>query len=104
LAVVSQIADRIVVLRHGRVVEEGPTRDLIANPRMAYTRALLSVRKESRCTIKRDNAEGPLLEVDGVSASYSNGVPVLDSVSTTVMPAETVAVVGESGSGKSTLA
>ncbi|MEC7570787.1 MAG: ATP-binding cassette domain-containing protein, partial [Pseudomonadota bacterium] len=45
LAVVAQIADRVMVLRHGREVESGATGPLIANPREDYTAALLSVRK-----------------------------------------------------------
>ena len=42
LAVVNQISDRAIVLRHGELVEEGPTRELLDNPRHAYTRQLRS--------------------------------------------------------------
>src|SRR5260221_322037 len=104
IAFVAQIADRIMVLRHGRVVEEGATRALLASPREDYTRALLAVRK-TRADKVEHAAGGPvLLEVDGITASYASGLPVLQEVSLTVAKGDTVAVVGESGSGKSTLA
>src|SRR5260221_9994947 len=77
LAVVAQIADRIMVLRHGRVVEEGATRALLANPREDYTRALLAVRT-TRAGKVEHAAGGPgLPEVDGMTASYASGRPVL---------------------------
>jgi peptide/nickel transport system ATP-binding protein len=103
LAVVSQMADRIMVLRYGNMVEEGTSRDLIANPKKNYTRQLLSVRefrKEEQADIDEDL---PLLRVENVSASYGV-VQVLKDVSVVIHKARTVAVVGESGSGKSTLA
>lgn len=43
LAVVAQMADRVMVLRYGALVEEAPTRDMLANPRMAYTKSLWAV-------------------------------------------------------------
>jgi peptide/nickel transport system ATP-binding protein len=104
LAVVAQIADRIMVLRHGRLVEEGPTRDLLANPREDYTRALLAIRKTRADKVDHADTGPVLLEVDGVTASYATGLPVLRDVSLQVAKGDTVAVVGESGSGKSTLA
>ena len=103
LAVVSQMADRIMVLRHGNMIEEGSARDLIANPKKNYTRQLLAVRgfrKEEQVEIDEDL---PLLRVENVSASYG-AVQVLKNVSVDIYKARTVAVVGESGSGKSTLA
>jgi len=103
LAVVAQMADRIMVLRHGNLVEEGDARAMLANPREEYTRQLLSVRS-FRKAATGDAEQAPLLKVEGVTASYGSGPKVLDDVSVEIGHARTVAVVGESGSGKSTLA
>ncbi len=104
LAVVSQVADRIMVLRHGDLVEEGRTSSLLASPRRNYTRALLSVRKGGGERVDHPERGQRLLEVSDVTASYVDGIPVLRQVSLDVSRSKTVALVGESGSGKSTLA
>jgi peptide/nickel transport system ATP-binding protein len=104
LAVVSQVADRIMVLRHGKLVEEGDTREILANPQQDYTRALLSVRKGQTEKIKHAEGGKPLLKVNNITAAYANRVLVLQDVNVTVTRGKTIAVVGESGSGKSTLA
>ncbi len=104
LAVVAQVADRIMVLRHGKLVEEGDTREMLANPKQDYTRALLSVRKGGAEKVKHADEGKPLLEVNNVTAAYANRVLVLQDVNVTVTRSKTIAVVGESGSGKSTLA
>ncbi|WP_417281655.1 ABC transporter ATP-binding protein [Bosea vestrisii] len=101
LAVVTQLAHRITVLRHGRIVEEAPTRAMLAAPRESYTRSLWAVRQIRK--MPEPDHGPPLLELDGISASYGS-VPVLKDVSLTVRTGGTVALVGESGSGKSTLA
>jgi peptide/nickel transport system ATP-binding protein len=104
LAVVAQMADRIMVLRYGDLVEEGNARDILANPREEYTRQLLAVRSYKKEEAPPDDAPVPLLEVRNVTASYGGRVIVLEDVSVKVGRGRTVAVVGESGSGKSTLA
>jgi peptide/nickel transport system ATP-binding protein len=103
LAVVAQVSDDIMVLRHGRMVELGETAQIIHAPREDYTRALVSVR--SIVHEEKKPQPQPLLEVRNVTASYSGRtVKVLDGVSAQLSVGQTLAVVGESGSGKSTLA
>ncbi len=104
LAVVAQMADRIMVLRHGYLIEEGHARDILAKPKETYTRQLLAVRSFRKETRAATEQETPLLKVEGVSASYGGQIMVLKNVSIEIHKGRTVAVVGESGSGKSTLA
>ena len=104
LAVVAQLADRIMVLRYGDLVEEGNARELLENPTQEYTRRLLAVRslREEKGASEKDDT---VLEVSGVSARYPRAEEVvLSDISVRVQKGKTVAVVGESGSGKSTLA
>lgn len=104
LAVVAQMADRIMVLRHGKLVEEEETRQMLANPREEYTRSLWAVR-EFRAPPKPHVGTDtvPCLSIRSIHASYGH-VPVLHGVGFDVFPGRTTAIVGESGSGKSTLA
>jgi peptide/nickel transport system ATP-binding protein len=104
LAVVAQIADRIQVLRHGRSVEEGPAAQVLEAPRMAYTRELVTARKEHPKAEAPADGSAPLLEARGITARYAGSLNVLEDVSLSLGRGRTVAVVGESGSGKSTLA
>jgi peptide/nickel transport system ATP-binding protein len=102
LAVVSQMADRIMVLRHGVEVEQAETRKMLAAPRQDYTRSLWSVRQMDKPAEARSDA---ILEIRNVTAAYGkNAVKVLDDVTVSVPRGRTLAIVGESGSGKSTLA
>ena len=104
LAVVSQISDRIMVLRYGNEVEIGDVAQIIKDPQEDYTKELLGVRNVRHETLDHSSDETTILEVRNITASYGNGVRVLNNVSTKVTRGMTVAVVGESGSGKSTLA
>ncbi len=102
LAVVAQVADQIMVLRHGKLVEWGDTRQIIKEPRQEYTNKLVSVHEIEHQ--EKTPGASPVLSVQNVTASYGGGMDVLKNVSVEIHPGQTLAVVGESGSGKSTLA
>jgi peptide/nickel transport system ATP-binding protein len=104
LAVVAQMADRIMVLRYGKLVEEDTARELLDNPKEEYTKQLLSVRTFRKETDQNDNNSNVILKVQNVSASYTGKEMVLEDINVKIRRGRTVALVGESGSGKSTLA
>ena len=116
LAVVAQIADRIIVLYNGSIQEKGPANSVIDTPKHPYTERLMNaVRPLPKDTAKlrssitnRDLQNS--LSVKNVLAGYggiTNGVPkitVLEDINIEIGKGEVVGVIGESGSGKSTLA
>jgi peptide/nickel transport system ATP-binding protein len=104
LAVVAQMADRIMVLQYGNLVEEGNAREMLANPKEEYTSRLLAVRSFRKEEEPPEIADPPLLEIRDVTASYGGKVIVLEDINMKIGRGRTVAVVGESGSGKSTAA
>jgi peptide/nickel transport system ATP-binding protein len=101
LAVVAQMAHRIMVLRYGNLVEEADTRVMLKAPTQDYTKSLWAVRSLEK---PEEKGHDIALSVQNVDASYSGVVKVLDNVTVRLPRGKTVAVVGESGSGKSTLA
>ncbi len=104
LGVVAEIADRVVVMQHGKVVEQGATRDVYRTPRHAYTKALIAAAPG-----KGDMSTGligtptPILSVKGLCKTFGT-FHALQDACLDLMAGECVAIVGESGSGKSTLA
>lgn len=113
LAVVAQIADRIVVLKGGEVQEEGATEAILATPAHPYTQELLAAfePKETQFAGKRTDKTRPLLEIGNVIAGYgpiqADGQPFMKavrSVSLSVEKGRNLGIIGESGCGKSTLA
>jgi peptide/nickel transport system ATP-binding protein len=112
LAVVAQIADRIVVLRNGEVQEAGTTADILSRAQHPYTRELLAAFQPK----PRDHEIGVedrnvLLDVSGLVSGYgpiqADGLPLVQAVkdvSLRVKRGRNLGIIGESGCGKSTLA
>ncbi|MDX0424063.1 peptide/nickel transport system ATP-binding protein [Sinorhizobium medicae] len=114
LEVAAAMADRIIVMNAGKVVESGRAEDVFTNPRHSYTRRLMSAvphgdpKKRSRPV-----EQEVLLQVADLSKHYKLGsgpfapkreFKAVDDVSFTLRRGETVGIVGESGSGKSSIA
>ena len=112
LAVVADVADRIAVMQHGRIVEHGPTSDLLCTMRHPYTRALFAASTHA-VDLPAVQNDAPLLAVRNVMRDYPTKrlslfgsrptFRALDDVSLTINRGERVGLVGESGCGKSTL-
>ncbi|WP_144873143.1 ABC transporter ATP-binding protein [Microbacterium sp. 1.5R] len=101
-AAVRRVADRVLVMRRGEVVESGPVAGVMENPQHEYTRQLIAATIHEPREGVADPA-APVLVAAGVSKSFG-GVPAVDRATFSVADGRTLGVVGESGSGKTTLA
>ncbi|MFD6310775.1 ABC transporter ATP-binding protein [Streptomyces nigra] len=118
LDVVESLADEVVVLRAGRVVESGPAEQVRTSPRHSWTRELLNGRGESTdaghappgagASLSGDSGKAPVLRVRGLTARHrgnARGATVVLRVpELTLYAGQSLAVAGRSGSGKTTLA
>ena len=115
LAVVAQMADRIIVLYGGEIMEQGDTDQILHAPEHEYTRQLMAaVRPPPRANGPgadlESSAQPPVLSLHGVNAGYGGarggrpGVQILFDVDVDVPRGQAVGIIGESGCGKSTMA
>jgi peptide/nickel transport system ATP-binding protein len=113
--VVAEIAHRIVVMQHGRVVEAGPADEILNTPQEKYTRALISAIPALKPRVrKRNESAQPALTVTGLTKTYRTGgtglfgkaqeVHAVNKVDLSLRRGETLGIVGESGSGKTSVA
>src|ERR1700709_23218 len=113
MGVVAEIADRVAVMRHGRLVETGSLQSILRTPTMEYTRNLLSAVPSLIPRAPRaDSREPVVLEANELGKVYRERsffgkvreVAAARDVTLTLRKGRTLGIVGESGSGKSTVA
>ncbi|MBL0407362.1 ABC transporter ATP-binding protein [Microvirga aerilata] len=110
MGVVAEIADEVLVMYRGKVMERGPVEQIFHAPQDAYTHRLIDsvVRLEKKAELRLarpaiPEGTAPLLDVRNLSLTFPSGLKAVDDVSLTVRPGETLGIVGESGSGKTTM-
>ncbi|MBV1947761.1 ABC transporter ATP-binding protein [Streptomyces sp. BV129] len=108
VGVAAESADDVLVMRHGRAVEHGPLRQVLAAPGQAYTRELLAAvpRVDASRAAPAGEPGETVLEATGLRKEFGRGrgaFTAVDDITLTLRRGETLGIVGESGSGKTTL-
>ncbi len=110
LPLLASLADRIAVMQHGRLVETGPTAQIVSNPQDAYTKSLIAAVPDPDSPAPMPRADPALLVATGMAVTFPAGFlrrlppPSVADITLTLGENETLALIGESGSGKSTTA
>ena len=111
LGVVMEVADRVAVMRTGRIVESGSADEVLTAPQHPYTQQLLHSMPKDVSAAVTDDGAAPILQATDVERTFRSGsgrrshrVAAVAGVDLSLRPGEILAIVGESGSGKSTLA
>jgi peptide/nickel transport system ATP-binding protein len=111
--VVAEIADRVAVMQHGVVVEQGPAAEVLNRPQHAYTKQLIAAVPPLKAPPPRPISDEPILTMRNVAKTFRTGgflgrgvrvTHAVKDVSLVLPKGGTLGIVGESGSGKSTLA
>ncbi len=112
LGIVRKMAERVNVMTHGRIVEQGPTEQIFDRPEHAYTKSLLSAEPKGEPP-GTDSAATVVMETDDLKVWFPirrglfkrtvGYVKAVDGVTVKIREGETLGVVGESGSGKTSL-
>ena len=110
MGVVAEIADEVLVMYRGKVMEHGPVDQIFHSPQNDYTRALIGsvVKLEKKAEVRLSRppmrpGTPALMEVKNLSLVFPSGLKAVNDVSLSVRPGETLGIVGESGSGKTTM-
>ena len=112
LNMVKNFADRIIVMHHGRIIEENTTTALFSNPQHPITKTLLAAQTLGNTLVSIPPGSETLLKVNKLTASYQDPhawfskplPPVLQQLHLSLHKKENLGIIGESGSGKTSLA
>jgi peptide/nickel transport system ATP-binding protein len=109
MGIVAEIADEVLVMFQGKVVERGDVQSIFHTPREPYTRMLIDsvvkLERKAELRLKRQpipEDRPPVIAVENLSMQFGE-LKAVDGVSLSVRPGETLGIVGESGSGKTTM-